>query len=441
MLNAVFFVSEKNEILLQKELLPFKLQRNHDAFVGLLKKNKDLAPCLALNGAYYQHLHCDKIYLVAVTEDSSASPVIICEYLENLSELLRTFFGSITAQSILSNIGLAYEIICETNDAGFPKFVEASKLKPTLCNAISVPATKALDVFSLLPGNLFGIVEKEKRQVSGEASKKPLLKIPAKSEKVVELYVDLIEKMSVIINTDGSTGICNILGKLSVKSYMDGDASVLLTFPGCLEFNQVVYNPAVRGNQNEIPRSLAVTVSPGNLDVFSYNASELGRDISLPFTAYINIIPTPTEKLLVCDLKLYCGLPVRHPAVNLVGKVPLPHCTLTVSGSSSLANVTFKHEKNSSEYVFKSPLFPGSSNHTVRTQIYVSSWTPALMLEMASMSLQFEVPMLCHSNMRINNLKVEPINSPSNLNVDKWVRYLTFSRAYEFRINDEWFHW
>ena len=439
MLNALFFVNENGEILLQKEFLPLRNDWNADAFVRILKQNKDLAPCVLLKDIYYFHQTCDKIRLVAVTENKNASPIIICEYLERIGELLKTFLGSLSADAIRSNIGLVYEVICETNDAGCPKLMEVSKLKPLLCNAVKTQKNKSTDYLNFLPDNLFGVVEKEKREASSESSQKPLLS--SKTEKADELYVDLIEKLSIIINADGSISMCNILGRLSIKSYLDNNAVVTLGFPEAEHsFSKVVFHPTVDAQENKLPKSLALTVSPGNLEVMSYTVSTLGKDISLPFTMYVDATADPVEKMITLKLKIYCSLPIKHPAVNVKGKIPIPNSTLTVSGFSSLKNVAFHLEKNLNEYHFTCPLFPGSSHHTINAKIFLSSWTPTIPFEIANIVLQFEVPMLCHSDLRITGLKVERVNTISAFNnIEKWVRYLSFSRSYEFRINDDWF--
>ena len=439
MLNGIFLVGENKDILLQKEFLSFTTDWRPDAFVGLLKQNKDLSPCLLFKGLYYFHLCCDKIYIVAVTENQTASPIIVCEYMEKLVELFKIFFGTVSSSTILGNIGLAYEIVCETNDAGCPKLLQVSKLKPLLCNAVTTSNNKSSDILDLLPDNLFGIVEKEKHEVSGEASSKPLYNFEKKlSKSCDELYIDLIEKLSVIINTDGSPALCNMQGNLNIKSYLDGDAIVSFSFPESIHlFSQVVYNPEIIKEQSN---NLTVSVNPGGVQVLSYSTSDLKKDISLPFTMYINVSPTKCDKMLSLSLKLYCALPIRNPAVNLVGKIPLPRSSLTVTGSSSLKNVTFHFDKEASEFVFKCPIFPGLSHHSICSKIYLSSWTPAITLEMTNVTLQFEVPMFCHSDMRIVELKVNRANTLTNSKpIEKWVRYLTFARSYEFRIGDNWF--
>ena len=440
MLNAIFLLSQDHEILIQKEFLPFKNDWSPNLFVALLRRNKDVATSALFKNVYYLHVWCDKIRFVAATEDSTASPLVICEYLEKIGDFLRTYIGALNVNVITSNIGLVIEILTETNDAGCPKMIEASKLKPLLCNAVTVPSPP-VDLIDLLPGNLFGVIEKEKLEMPSDASKKPLYSLQDQTEKTEELYVDLIEKLTVIINADGSISLCNILGKLSVKSYLETDAVVSLNFPQSVSsISQVVFDPVVNLKENKLPRSLSTTLPPGNLEMMSYNVTGLGKDVSLPFTMYVNIIPTPADKMLVINLKIYCSLPIKHPAVNLEGIIPIPRHTLTVSGSSTLKNVTFQHDKHNSEYHFSSPLFPGSSHHSISTRIILSSWIPSISLELSNIILQFEVPMLCRSEMRITDLKVERLNmAATTKSIQKWVRYLTFSRAYEFRISDDWF--
>ena len=441
MLNAVFLLSEDHEILFQKEFLPLKQSWSPDVFVALLRKHKKLSSCIVLKNIYYLHVWCDKIHFVAVTEDSRASPILICEYLEKIGDLLRTYIGALNANLILSNIGLVLEILCETNDAGCPKMIDAAKLKPLLCNAVTSPP-QPTDLLDLIPKKLFGVVEKEKREMPSDATKKPLYTASSKNqaEKIEELYVDLIEKLNVIINADGSLCVCNILGRLTVKSYLESNAIVALHFPSVNSISQVVFNPTLDLKGNTLPSLISTSLSPGNLDIMSYNVAQLGKDVELPFTMYVNVIPTSADKMLTLNLKIYCSLPIKHPAVNMKAKIPIPRSTVSVSGSSSLKNITFQHDKLSNEYHFTSPFFPGSSHHSVCVQIILSSWTPTIAFEMSSIILQFEVPMLCHSDMQIVDLKVERANmASSNKNIQKWVRYLTFSNSYEFRIDNDWF--
>ncbi|XP_076809672.1 AP-4 complex subunit mu-1-like [Clavelina lepadiformis] len=355
--------------------------------------------------------------------------------LARLSEILTDLLGTPTPESLLDNIGLVYELLSESTCAGFPKLTDTTKLKPFLSSTVIQP-NKSDDLLSMLPDNLFGIAEKEKREIPSQSSKKPLLNNKIETQKN-EVYIDLIETLSVIFDASGNLMLCNIIGKLNVKSYLSGDANMTISFnqPNG-ELSQAITHSSV--NKSNLPQDIKMQVSPGNFHALSYNLSNIGESVSMPFTLYSSIMPYPQDKMLTLSLKIHCDLPVRHPAMNLVGKIAIPECAVSASGISSLVNITFNHDRKRSEYCFSCPLFPGNSHHTVTVKLILSSWTAAMVFELDKVLLQFEAPMMCHSEIKITDLKVKSVNT-SSLQINKWVRYLTFANSYEFYLKDDWF--
>nr|CAB3222359.1 AP-4 complex subunit mu-1-like [Phallusia mammillata] len=445
MLLGIFMASEGGEVIVRKDFLYSSTKWTPVTFTRELKrKGRDLPMSIQLEDMFYFHVKLDSVLLVAVTTVGTMSCYVVLAYLESLSDFLKDLLGTVNPQNIFSNIGLVYEVICESTDAGFPRLVEKEKLKTLLCNAVRPAKSNSPHFLSILPDNLFGAVgDANKRVACSEATKKPIKTKSTQELDKQELFVDLIEKLSVIIDSRGVVLHYGLNGKLQVKSYLDNAANVSVTFSQDSKLKDAFNNARFHANvdKSKLPREIRAQVCPGTYTAMNYSLDIRDESTSMPFTLYGNFVPVPEDKLVMINLKLHSSLPPRNPATNFVGTIRLPYSTLTASGSSSLANMELTYDKHKQLIQFTSPLYPGESHHSVSVKVLVKDWSPALVYELNSVVLEFEAPMFCQSGLRINNLKVESPNSTSSgpgSVVSRWVRYLTHSKSYEFYLKDDW---
>lgn len=445
MLHGLFILSKAGEVLMRKDFLYTSRKWSPETFAKCLKrKDNDLPMSVHLDTMYYFHIKTDSVILVAVTGVGHMSGYIVLSYLEKLSELLKDLVGSLSSQNVLDNIGLVFELICESTNAGVPKLIEKEKMKSLLCNTVAPTKSQSVDFLSLLPENLFGSVsDSNKRMTSSEATKKPVNLKLKEPQRMQELFVDLVELLSVIVDSRGSVLYYSIDGKLQVKSYLDNDSNVTVSFHKSANIEDTLTNARFHSkvDKTKLPNECRATVQPGTLTAMHYMASNRDEGKSLPFTLYANFVPMMCDKLVIVNLKLHSSLPPRNPAVNFEGTMPLPCSTVTVSGTSSLANMEFVYDRHKQTLRFTSPMYPGESHHSVSVKILVKEWSPAMVYELNRIVLQFEAPMFCQSGLRISNLKVESLNAGNNQNastVNKWVRYITHSNSYEFYLKDDW---
>nr|XP_002127993.1 AP-4 complex subunit mu-1 [Ciona intestinalis] len=441
MLNAVFILNNSADVVLFKPLLHSNKVTSPDVFSKLLRSCRlRLPPCLTHEDLHYVNIERDKVFLVVATDSALTSAYLALEYLEHLSDVLKDFFGVLTEENLRSNIGLVHETFTESTMFGIPFITESVKIKPLLCNAVKKTNKSKTEWLTFVPDNIFGTVHstREKRLAASDASDKPVLRTPDNGE----LFVDLIERMSVIIGHNGVLTNCSIEGQLHVKSYLHHacDLEIFFNKPNDNDFkmDKILTSASFHSNivTTELPKSIKTKAHPGLLRAMAYHVPNVAYESSLPFTMYSAILPHVEEKMLTLSLKIHCSLPVRHPAVNVLGLIPIPSNVMNINGVSSLLNVDFKHDHN--RYSFTCPIFPGDSHHSITIKMAVSSWLPCMLFELTRVILQFEIPMLCQSDMKISGLKASHGALP-NTHVIKWVRYITHANSYEFRLQGDWY--
>jgi len=448
MLHGVFFFSHSAELIFCRKLNLSKNLWTPLKFISFCKvKNFSVPLTVKFEDVHYIQFVSDKVYIAAALQNDQDSVYFILEYLEKTVSLLRDFLGVLTPVTIQENVGLVSEVLIESLNATCPKLIEPYKLKPFLCSVVPCQSKNSgkTEIMNFMPDNLFG-TNARKKTLSSKAKEKPIITNQSQAD-MDEVFIDLIETLSVIIDATGLLLYYDVQGKLEVKSYLQNDASITLFFTQNTEglsLSHILGNAIIHSNvsEDDSPNILKIRAIPGTTQALKYCLNDKSAPVALPFTLFCSIIPFPQDKMIAINLKLHCSLPTQHPAVNMSGCINLPADTFTASGSSTLANMSFEYDRTSNAIKFNTPLFPGDSHHSISAKVLLTAWRAAMAHELSTAVLKFEVPMWCHSNTTINNIKVTTANasqSSFSKQVKKYIRYLTHTFSYEFYLNENWF--
>ena len=111
--------------------------------------------------------------------------------LDKLMKVIKDHCGILSEESIRKNFVLIYEIIDEMIDFGYPQLSSTEQIKPfvftepvLIQNKISVPS-----IFN-------------KNTTSGDSIKKPISQVTDSKNKKNEIFVDIIEKITVLFQSD-----------------------------------------------------------------------------------------------------------------------------------------------------------------------------------------------------------------------------------------------
>jgi len=129
------------------------------------------------------------------------------DLLNRVASMIKDLCGILTEEAIRKNFVLIYELIDEMIDFGYPQITGTSELsklivsEPIPCEGIKIPARNILN----------------SNTISSEVTKKSVTKVSN------EIYVDVIENISVTFNTSGYVVNSSLDGSIKMKSYLAGN--------------------------------------------------------------------------------------------------------------------------------------------------------------------------------------------------------------------------
>jgi len=147
--------------------------------------------------AYVKH---SNLYVVGVTMRNSNAAMLL-EFLNKLVEVFKEYFKEVQEESIRDNFVIIYELLDEMMDFGYPQVSESKVLQQYITqdyHVLEVPRPPVA-VTNAVSWRSEGIRHSRN-----------------------EVFLDVIEKVNIVISGNGSTLRSEILGSLMVKSVLSG---------------------------------------------------------------------------------------------------------------------------------------------------------------------------------------------------------------------------
>ncbi len=153
------------------------------------------------DGVNFIWIKYNNLYLLAVTQRNS-NALMLLSYLYRLAEVLKDYFKELEEESIRDNFVITYELLDEMMDNGYPQTTEVKILREyiktkshQLTNEVK-PIAAITNAVSWRPD---GIVHKKN-----------------------EIFLDVVEKLNLLVSSNGNVLRSEILGALKMKSFLSG---------------------------------------------------------------------------------------------------------------------------------------------------------------------------------------------------------------------------
>ncbi|MQL88232.1 hypothetical protein Taro_020783 [Colocasia esculenta] len=172
------------------------------------------------------------------------------EFLCRVADIISDYLGGLNEDLIKDNFVIVYELLDEMMDNGFPLTTEPNILREMISppnivsKMLSVVTGKSSNVTSTLPDATQSCVPWRKTDVKHATN---------------EVYVDLVEEMDSIVNSDGNLVKCEIYGEILVNSNLSGFPDLTLSF-----MNPAILNDTCFWSIGRIPKDKAPSLT-GNL--------------------------------------------------------------------------------------------------------------------------------------------------------------------------------
>lgn len=285
------------------------------------------------------------------------------------------------------------------------------------------------------------------------AASRPVLSSRSDQSQKNEVFLDVVERLSVLIASNGSLLKVDVQGEIRLKSFLPSGSEMRIGLteefcvgkselrgygPG-IRVDEVSFHSSVNLDEFESHRILRLQPPQGELTVMRYQLSD-DLPSPLPFRLFPSVQWDRGSGRLQVYLKLRCDLPSKSQALNVRLHLPLPRGV--VSLSQELSSPEQKAELAEGALRWDLPRVQGGSQLSGLFQMDVPGppgppshglSTSAPPLGLGPASLSFELPRHTCSGLQVRFLRLA-FRPCGNANPHKWVRHLSHSDAYVIRI-------
>jgi AP-4 complex subunit mu-1 len=440
-LSQFFILSPRGDVIISKDFRGDSLPGFQEAFFRKVKfwDRGDAPPVFLLDDITFMYIRRNSL-LIAATTKYNISPSENLELLNRLAKVFKDYCGVLTEESIRKNFILIYELLDEMLDFGYPQLTSTESLKSCVHNEPIMVAPSQ----SLSSSILNSISSKTK---AANATSQPLAvgaSRNAKSQKN-EIYVDIIERLTLLVNSAGVVSNCSIDGSIMMKSFLSGNPELRVALNedlvigkggayGSVVLDDCNFHDCVRLDEFESGRILHFTPPDGEFSMLNYRIT---ADFRPPFKVY-PLLEEPAPYKLELSLTIRAEIPELNHGANVVVRIPMPRNTVIAipelsENSSADGNSAVEYNTTEKRVYWTIRKFNGGSELSLKVKITLDSLVSAAhKREVGPISMGFEIPMYNVSHLQVRYLRISETHK--SYNPYRWVRYITQSSSYVCRL-------
>jgi len=372
------------------------------------------------------------------------SPVVVIELLSKIAKVFKDYCGTLSEESIRKNFILLYELLDELLDYGYPQVTQTENLKAFVYNEPIVVTTVADTGKMINP-----------KTASASAVHKPVIgsvdadgkKTSLSTNQKNEIFVDILERLSVLFSNNGYVLNSTIDGCIQMKSYLAGNPQLRLalnedlaigrntssTYGSGVTVDDINFNDCVNLSEWEQGRTLSFNPPDGEFIVLNYRMT---GEFKTPFRIFPSIEEVEPNKLEV-SVHVRAEIPDNHFGANVSIEIPLPQMTTAASCSvvstPGANGVIAEYISAEKKLLWTLKKFPGCTEQTMRAKVTLSGpCTSQIRREIGPINITFEIPMYNVSSLQVRYLRIA--ESMPGYTPYRWVRYVTQSSSYVCRL-------
>ncbi|XP_072096819.1 AP-4 complex subunit mu-1 isoform X3 [Mobula birostris] len=302
---------------------------------------------------------------------------------------------------------------------------------------------KPFSLFELSNIGLFGADTQQSKVAPSNAASRPVLAVSEQGSKT-EIFVDVIERLTVVIGANGSLLKAHVQGEVRLKCFLPSSTEIRIGlneefsvgkaeirgYGTAVKVDECSFHQSVKLEEFETNQILRVVPPQGEMTLMQYQLSD-DLPASLPFQLFPTVDRDMNSKVLTVFLKLRSDLPPKSQALNVTVHLPVPKGTASLSQELSSPDQSAELDVNTRSVHWQIPTFPGGSQFTALFKLEVPGLSASSLLELGPVCMQFELPMTTCSGLQVRFLRVTASQAPLP---HRWVRYVTHSNSYVIRI-------
>jgi AP-4 complex subunit mu-1 len=359
--------------------------------------------------------------------------------LNRMAKVFKDYCGILTEESIRKNFILVYELLDEILDYSYPQTTSTEQLKQCIHNeGMMVSSTSALAKASNMISNI------SNRTKSSLSSNVPITMMSTKGNNKNEIYVDIVERLTLLFNSNGYVVNSSIDGSILMKSFLSGNPELRLALNedlvigkggayGSVILDDCNFHECVHLDEFEGSRMLHFLPPDGEFSVLNYRIT---ADFRVPFKIYPSL-EEPGPYKVDAIIVIRADIPEGNYGTNVVIKMPVPRATVgcipEFTNSGDLVGCNVEYIAVEKKVVWTIRKMVGGSELCLRAKITLDTLvTSAQKREIGPIAMGFEIPMYNVSNLQVKYLRISETHK--SYNPCRWVRYITQSSSYVCRF-------
>jgi len=426
-LSAVFITDLSGKVIISRNYrgdIPLSIS---DKFKQILVDTDEgqLKPVIDIgDGLHFIFINHSNLYIAAVTKKNSNSLIVI-SFLYHLVQVMQEYFNELEQESIRDNFVLVYELLDEMMDFGYPQVTTGRVLKEFIMNESHRLAQDVLP-----PDNVTQQVNWRPNSIKHKRN---------------EVFLDVVEKLNLLVSSTGQVLQSEILGSLMMKCYLSGMPELKLglndkvlfesrkrTVKGrAVEMDDIRFHQCVRLAKFENDRTIAFIPPDGEFELMSYRLDTQVR----PLFFVQAQMKKHSRSRIEFAIRIRSNFKKTSSANNVDVCIPVPPDADSPQFKSTVGKVTYAPEIDSIVWSIKQ--MPGKKEFSMKAQFGLPSITNddddawAADKQKPPISLKFEIPYFTVSGIQVRYLK---ITEKSGYNALPWVRYITQNGDYQIRL-------
>jgi len=385
-----------------------------------------------VGGETYVYIQHNNLYLAAVTCKNSNVALIVM-FLYKVVNVFKDYFSALEEESIRDNFVCIYELLDEAMDHGLPQSLDSAILRS----------------FITQEGN---------RMSEDMRSKPPVALTNAVSwrsegikHKKNEIFLDVVEKLNLLVGANGSVLHSEVLGAVKMKSFLSGMPELKLGLNDKLmfeatgrvsqartgksvELEDIKFHQCVRLARFENDRTISFIPPDGEFDLMTYRLSTHVKPL-----IWVEAVVEPHKgSRIEYMIKTRSQFKSRSVANNVEIIIPVPSDVDSPSFKCSVGIVTYLPDRDAVVWNIKQ--FHGGREYLMRAHFGLPSVSASDVDKSnkksgdswkAPIAIKFEIPYFTVSGIQVRYLK---IIEKSGYQALPWVRYITANGDYQLRM-------
>lgn len=423
--SAVFIMDVKGKVIISRNYrgdIPMSVSERFSLYIQE-KDEMELRPVFTDEGVTYVYIKCNNLLILAVTKKNSNIALILF-FLYKLTNVFKDYFGELEEESIRDNFVVVYELMDETMDFGYPQTCESKILREVI--------TQESNRLESAPRPPIALTNAVSWRTEGIKHRKN------------EIFLDVIEKLNLLVASNGTVLHSEIIGSIQMKSFLSGMPELKLGLNDKLmfeatgrstsrikavELEDIKFHQCVRLARFENDRTISFIPPDGEFELMSYRLNTQVK----PLIWVEAVVEPHSHSRIEYMIKAKSQFKSRSIANNVEIVIPVPGDVDSPSFKASIGTVTYFPDRNAIVWTIKQ--FSGTKEYLMRAHFGL----PSISNEegqgeqwKAPIEVKFEIPYFTVSGLQVRYLK---IIEKSGYQALPWVRYITMNGNYQLRMS------